>query len=471
MPASQQRSFLYDDARHIPIVQNLRPRNRDGFEIAIICALPVERNAVEALLDEEYETDGFSYGKAAGDRNAYTTGRLGNQHVVLAYMPGMGTTSAAAVAANLYSSFEGIKVGMVVGICGGVPTTAGGGEILLGDVIISTSVVQVDFGRQYPNKFIRKKEVEDTLGRANPELRSFIERMFGYLVQRRLKDKTGLFSTQICAKKGLSKSAYPGPEHDMLYPAEYRHKHQIPGCYICDDCKSQDDDICESALRSSCEELGCDNTLSMKRSRIQRAMGFTSDRSSIMAADIQEAQKPSIHFGRMASSNQVMKSGQHRDQIAAEEGVIGFEMESAGTWDFVPTIVIKSVCDYADSHKNKRWQQYAAATAAACTKAMLEEWRGVDRPGRNLADREHPGQNYTQIIGFNDGVFQAKLILARLSIKDIPCALDRYSLCQHTVYGSWRYTSRVRNYCSRCREEPFTSGSMLDCYFRDGWPG
>ena len=88
---------------------------------------------------------------------------------------------------------------------------------------------------------------------------------------------------------------------------------------------------------------------------------------------------PLVHFGRIACSNQVIKSGQHRDRIAAEEGVIGFEMESAGTWDYIPTIVIKSVCDYADSHKSKQWQEYAAATAAACTKAFLEEWRAVER--------------------------------------------------------------------------------------------
>ena len=43
-----------------------RPSGRDDFEIAIICALPLERNAVEALLDDEYEVDGFSYGKAFG---------------------------------------------------------------------------------------------------------------------------------------------------------------------------------------------------------------------------------------------------------------------------------------------------------------------------------------------------------------------------------------------------------------------
>ncbi|KAJ9652125.1 hypothetical protein H2198_008630 [Neophaeococcomyces mojaviensis] len=267
-------------------------------------------------------------------------------------------------------------------ICGGVPINASGVEILLGDVIISTSVVQIDFGRQYPHKFIRKKEVEDILGRANPEIRALVGRAEGYLVRRRLKDKTSLFSTQIGAKDGFSQAVYPGPANDILYPANYRHKYRIQGSCICGDCKDQNDDVCESALQSACEDLGCDRTLSLsaKRRRTQMAMGFALDGKPLTAKAIQEARNPSIHFGRMACSNQVMKSGQHRDQIAAEENAIGFEMESAGTWDYVPTIVIKSVCDYADSHKNKQWQGYAAATAAACTKAFLEEWRGVDRP-------------------------------------------------------------------------------------------
>ena len=55
-------------------------------------------------------------------------------------------------------------------------------------------------------------------------------------------------------------------------------------------------------------------------------------------------------------------------------------MEGAGVWDNFPTIVIKGVCDYADSHKNKKWQRYAAATAAACMKAILKGWRAADKP-------------------------------------------------------------------------------------------
>lgn len=75
-----------------------------------------------------------------------------------------------------------------------------------------------------------------------------------------------------------------------------------------------------------------------------------------------------------------MKSGQDRDEIAAREGVIAFEMEGAGVWDNFPCVVIKGVCDYADSHKNKDWQKYAAATAAACMKAFLEQWIVADEP-------------------------------------------------------------------------------------------
>jgi hypothetical protein len=43
-----------------------------------------------------------------------------------------------------------------------------------------------------------------------------------------------------------------------------------------------------------------------------------------------------------------------------------------------PCLVIRGVCDYADSHKNKRWQPYAAATAAAYAKELLSVIPGAD---------------------------------------------------------------------------------------------
>jgi hypothetical protein len=46
-------------------------------------------------------------------------------------------------------------------------------------------------------------------------------------------------------------------------------------------------------------------------------------------------------------------------------------MEAAGLMNNFPCIVIRGICDYADSHKNDRWQRYAAATAAAYAKELL----------------------------------------------------------------------------------------------------
>ena len=46
-------------------------------------------------------------------------------------------------------------------------------------------------------------------------------------------------------------------------------------------------------------------------------------------------------------------------------------MEAAGLMDNFPCLVIRGICDYSDAHKNKKWQPYAAATAAAYAKELL----------------------------------------------------------------------------------------------------
>lgn len=79
-----------------------------------------------------------------------------------------------------------------------------------------------------------------------------------------------------------------------------------------------------------------------------------------------------VHYGTIASGNQVIKDAAVRDKLSAElDGVLCFEMEAAGLMNSFPCLVIRGICDYADSHKDKRWQAYAAATAAACAKELL----------------------------------------------------------------------------------------------------
>ena len=66
-----------------------------------------------------------------------------------------------------------------------------------------------------------------------------------------------------------------------------------------------------------------------------------------------------------------MKDAILRDKLAREQGVLCFEMEAAGIMNRFPCLVIRGICDYCDSHKNKQWQGYAAMTAAAYTKELL----------------------------------------------------------------------------------------------------
>ncbi|QMW43613.1 hypothetical protein G4B11_006983 [Aspergillus flavus] len=80
---------------------------------------------------------------------------------------------------------------------------------------------------------------------------------------------------------------------------------------------------------------------------------------------------PSVFFGNIASANQVMRHGLTWDRIAREHNVLCFEMKAAGLMDQFPCLAIRGILDYADSHKDDRWQDYASAVAAAFAKDLL----------------------------------------------------------------------------------------------------
>jgi nucleoside phosphorylase len=83
-----------------------------------------------------------------------------------------------------------------------------------------------------------------------------------------------------------------------------------------------------------------------------------------------------------------MRSSKHRDQYAESEKVIAFEMEGAGVRKSFNCLIIKGVCDYADSHKNKKWQDYAAAVAASVAKEVLGKYVPHDQPESDMSECE-----------------------------------------------------------------------------------
>jgi nucleoside phosphorylase len=78
-----------------------------------------------------------------------------------------------------------------------------------------------------------------------------------------------------------------------------------------------------------------------------------------------------IYYGLITSANQLIKNVTVQDKFAAEKNVLCFEMEAAGLINYFLCLVIRGICDYLDSHKNKEWQGYAAMAAAAYAKDLL----------------------------------------------------------------------------------------------------
>ncbi len=348
-----------------------RPTDRNGFHFAIICALPLEYDAVYDSFDETW-VDG-DYGKALGDPNRYTIGCMGDLPVVLLLLPGMGKSDASSAAASLRSSYRNLSLAFVVGVCGAIPYLSDDTEVILGDVIISKYIVRYDFGRQYPDEFKPKRAIEDTLGRPNKETRilsTFLETSSG---RDKLEKEAQGFLRKLQEKirnmKHQGKYDYPGTLHDRLFKPDYRHKHyKTTQCDICDACRSDLDPVCEGSFELKCAELGCSDNNLVRRARLQKQR-YSTQIENRTGPDL------AVHTGGVGSADSVMKSGKIRDKISRRDKVIGFEMEGAGVWDELPScLVIKGVCDYADSHKPKGWQKYAAATAASTAKALLRDY-------------------------------------------------------------------------------------------------
>jgi nucleoside phosphorylase len=329
--------------------ESSKPNSRDDFEMAIICALPLEANAVLRIFDKLWDENSYTYGKEGNDSNSYSVGVIGDRKVVLVYPPGIGKATAASVAVACAMSFKNVKPALVVGICGGVPFKSNKEEILLGDVIVSKAVIQYDLGRQFPDHFRPKKDLQGP----NARIGSLLAKLETITYRNSLQSRI----TDFLTKLGCDEPPYPEEKEDKLFKSTYHHKHQDPRCCgVCADCHQNTDPVCEVALNSSCQDTGCDDTQLVPRRRRNRK------------------NEPMVHIGLMASGDSVVKSGAHRDKVAEEANVIAFEMEGAGVWPTFPCVIIKGVCDYADSHKDKLWQEYAAATAAACTKAFIQHW-------------------------------------------------------------------------------------------------
>lgn len=302
------------------------PLSPDDYTIGWISTLPVETAAAKLMLDTSHPP----LLRATTDQNSYIFGNIGAHNVVIASLPSgaYGNLSAATVGMQLLSSFPAIRFVFMVGVGSGVPCS--NLDIRLGDVVVSQptdtsgGVIQYDLGKTMGRGEFRRT------GTLNRPPKAILTALTILQAHHFTKDnRITEFVSQIPKMTVPSKAIeFARPtQQDLLFQAEYDHV-STDTCFACDRSKT--------IPRPPREQLG-----------------------------------PVIHYGLIGSANQVVKDGQWRDQLAQDLGIYCVEMEAAGLMNDFPCLIVRGICDYADSHKNEKWRGYAAAVAAAYVKELL----------------------------------------------------------------------------------------------------
>ncbi|KAF5855181.1 hypothetical protein ETB97_009747, partial [Aspergillus alliaceus] len=296
----------------------------ESITIAIFCALVYEAVAVRYTLDEEYSCRPKGIGPK---KYVYSFGRIAEHKVVIARPYQMGTIEAAHCATAVSQQFPNVRLALMVGIGAGIPNLPKH-DIRLGDLAISIpqdghpGVIQYDFVK-YEQGGVAQKGY---LNKPPPILIS----ADGSLQEDELMEKHPLKKILRKITK-IPKFARPRTD-DILFDINFHHINEGSDCSEC--------------VASS-----------------ERRILLRSPRSD---------HQPIIHRGLILSGNGVVKNPQGRDELRrGYSNAVCFEMEAAGIMDEIPCLVVRGICDYADTHKQDSWHYYAAAVAAAYCRALL----------------------------------------------------------------------------------------------------
>ncbi|KAL1847874.1 hypothetical protein Plec18170_008284 [Paecilomyces lecythidis] len=311
-----------------------RKLRNDDYTVGWICAIRTEYVAAQAFLDEEHEIP-----ESIPPRNnsVYTLGAMGKHNIIIVAPPmgEYGIATVSGVARDMLNSFPNVRIGLLVGIGGGAPNRKH--DIRLGDIVVSiprngkSGVLQYDFGKMVQNQKFQNTMLLDQppglLRAAVTDLAARYERE-GHQLEDMV---SGVIHNWPRLRKKFRR---PDSNTDRLYRNDIVHP-------------AGDERGCV---------LACGNNPSTLVIRPKRT---------------EEDDNPTIHYGIIASANQVMKDASIRDKLSAENDVLCFEMEAAGLMNQSSCLVIRGICDYSDTHKNDEWQGYAAMAAAAYAKSLL----------------------------------------------------------------------------------------------------
>ncbi|KAL4929728.1 nucleoside phosphorylase domain-containing protein [Aspergillus undulatus] len=302
----------------------------DDYTTGWICALPLEVAAASLVLDATHPP----LRQPRRDQNSYILGELAGHNVVVACLP-----------AGLYGSTFA-AIGLMVGIGDGVSSHSA--DIGLGDVVVSqpqgqfSGAVKYDFGKTVISGHFQRI---GALNMPPPALLTALAKVqANHMIEGNARLEpymTKAMMTDTQTGPGLFRR--PAKGHDQLYEICYTHEGSATDCRNCDF-------MCVVEQRPRTSE------------------------------------EPHIHYGTIAYGNQV------RGRISEELGILCFEMEAAGLMNHFPCLVVRGISDYADSHKNKEWQRYAALAEAAFCQAFQP-----DSPNQTVVLHGVAGTGKTQV--------------------------------------------------------------------------
>jgi hypothetical protein len=300
----------------------------EDYTVAWIAPLEVEAQAAWHMLDHQHPG---RFTTSRGDDYVYTAGDINGHNVVIATFPAghdYGVGSAAALASQVKKSFRNLWFGLLVGVAAGLPDLSRKPprDIRLGDVLVgvgegdNAGLVSYGLGKETSNGF------ELLRHGAQAKTETIVRSAIG-----KIKFETPMLGNNFLKyyesikEKRHSNGTFadPGQERDQLY-----------------------------------QTVNEGNKLVVKLA--ERTLRPTLERTKVW-------------YGPIGSGDKLMKNAKKRDELRDKFNLIGLEMEAAGTINTIPVGVIRGVCDYGDAQKNKEWQPYAAAMAAAYARAVLYE--------------------------------------------------------------------------------------------------
>lgn len=303
--------------------------------IGFICPLHVELQAVRAVFDEDL---GERQIYVDGDlQNYYHYGMIGSRTVVAVSFAEkrVGPVQAALYTGRLLLEHQSLNnltsSCFLVGVAAGIWSVKE--DVRLGDVVIATRVVDWTSGKIITDDFESTEDAKDVSNEVQVRLPRFCENMSR--LSKRILHRVDTMRTRDEDEADLHWEC-PGMDQDVLFKPDVPHR----GGSDCEDCEKQ---------------------VEVRKPR--------------------DPYLPRVHRGLIATGNVVLKDATTRERLRRDRHnkVLAVEMEaSAVLLAHRRFIVIRGICDYADSHKNKRWQEYAAATAAACTRLWIDDFLLAD---------------------------------------------------------------------------------------------